>query len=226
MATGQTLLDTMELLDQEAQLQAGESDVVFGLIALNRAQDYFESLAAQHPGIVNTNASTGTVTTTLNTETTAYPSGLLRIDRLQYLDPTSSLPAWDLEYFEPTGSHRRGTAYWNLVTSSTGTGKPRAYWANGAYIYWNPLPDATHTVRWYGLKQATDITASGTFLYPDICILPFATFAVALMSMGVGDELGDPHGLAQATFGSVIKTLADQNRDFAAPLQYSRQHDT
>ncbi len=42
----------MELVNQELQLQAGEENVTKGLLALNVAQDYFESLAAQRPQIL------------------------------------------------------------------------------------------------------------------------------------------------------------------------------
>ena len=44
MATGQTVLDLMEVLAPELQLQSAEADVVKGLIVLNRAQSAFEML--------------------------------------------------------------------------------------------------------------------------------------------------------------------------------------
>jgi hypothetical protein len=56
--TGQTLLDTMELLNQELQLQSGEADVVRGLLALNIAQDHFEASAAKRPNIFGSSDST------------------------------------------------------------------------------------------------------------------------------------------------------------------------
>src|SRR3990167_9038126 len=96
MATGQSLLDRMELLNQELQLQSGESDVTRGLTALNVAQDCFEARAAARPNIYGSTTPVGTVTTTVNTENTAFPTGLLRLDRLQYIDPGTSRPAWDL----------------------------------------------------------------------------------------------------------------------------------
>src|SRR3989304_3559565 len=94
MATGQTILNLMEVLNQELQLQTGEADVVRGLIALNAAQDYLESLIAQHPGVMGSDITT--VATTASIESTAFPTTFLRIDRLQYIDSGTSLPAWDL----------------------------------------------------------------------------------------------------------------------------------
>ena len=58
--TGQDLLDRMELVNQELQLQSGEADVTRGLLALNVAQDYLESILALHPGMMSD--TTGTVT--------------------------------------------------------------------------------------------------------------------------------------------------------------------
>jgi len=87
--TGQNLLDRMELVNQELQLQAGEADVVRGLVALNVAQDYLESLLASR-GKSFIGTTPGNVVTAANTETTAFPAGVLRIDRMQVLDATTS----------------------------------------------------------------------------------------------------------------------------------------
>src|SRR3990170_3160975 len=91
MATGQSLLDRMELLDQELQLQSGENDVTRGLLALNVAQDYLETLLAVIPQVSGDN--TTTVVTAASTETTAFPTGYLRIDRMQWIDPATSRPS-------------------------------------------------------------------------------------------------------------------------------------
>lgn len=224
MATGQTLLDTMELLDQELQLQSTEPDVVRGLIALNTAQDFFESLAAQHPDILG--GTIGTVTTAASTEATTFPTGLLRVDRLQFINPTTSRPAWDLTRHDRVGGHATAGSWpWNIISDSV-SGRPVSYWTNGRNIYWQPLPDAVHTVRWYGLQAASDITAGGTFAYPDVCILPFAAFATRLMKVGVGDEAMDPMQVAIETFGPLMATLSRFDRDGAAGLEYRYAHDT
>lgn len=224
MATGQSLLDRCELLNQELQLQSGEADVARGLVALNVAQDYYETRAALRPNIHG--SGVGTVTTTVSTETTAFPSGVLRIDRLQFIDASTSRPAWDLLPIRRVGAHA-WNAYWpyNLISTST-SGKPRAYFTNGTNIYWDPLPSAIHTVRWYGFSVASDISAAGTFAYPDIVMLPLASFAVRLWKSGLDDSPSDPARLAEEAFDPVLDLLANFNRDGASELEYTEHHDT
>ena len=101
MATGQSILDLMEVMDRGLQLQSGETGVTLGLRAANAAQDYFESLLAVEPNVLG--STVGTVTTAADTETTTFPTGLLRIDRLQFIDPDTSRPSWDLDRVGYTG---------------------------------------------------------------------------------------------------------------------------
>jgi hypothetical protein len=215
----------MEVLDNELQVQAGEDDVVVALRSLNAAQDYFEALSAKEPDILGD--TKGTVTTSASTETTTFPTGLLRVDRLQFIDPTTSLPQWDLLPLRRTGSHidRRFWPY-NIFSVQSSPGRPAAYWTDGRNIYWDPLPDATHTVRWYGLQAATDITASGTFAYPDICMLPFASFAARLLSMGLADDSTELMLLAETQFKSIIDALRGFQRDGPGELHYTQTHTT
>lgn len=219
--TGQDLLDRMELLNQELQLQSGEADVTRGLLALNVAQDYFESLAAART--VGFGTGDGTVATAASTETTTFPSGVLRIDRLQLLN-SSSLPELELVKLNRAGGQATSRSWpLNLLVSST-TGKPTHYWTNGAKIFWSPIPDAIHTVRWYGLQSASNISAAGTFAYPDICALPFASFAVQLLKSGLDDPTQEISGLAQSTFKSCLDALENFNRDGAVGLEYTTIH--
>lgn len=224
MATGQTLLDTMEVLNQELQLQSGEVDASRGLVALNRAQDYFESILANERGVKLD--SVGTVTTTASTESTAYPTGLLRLDRLQLLNSTTLRPEADLLPIHDTGGHSPSGDWPESIGLALGSGKPAGYWTNGRSIYWVPLPDATYTVRWYGLQAATDITASGTFLYDDVVILPLASFATRLLRLGIDDDVNDIGTLAENVFRPLIKSLANFQRDGARPLSYRYSHGT
>lgn len=224
MATGQTLLDTMEVLDQELQLQSGEAHAARGLVALNRAQDYFESLLAVVPDVQG--SSHGTVTTSASTETTAYPAGLLRIDDLWLLDGNSR-PSRRLSPVEDTGGHVLGASWPESIGyPSAVTGAPVAYWTNGRYIFWDPLPSGTHSVRWYGLQAAADITAVGTFQYEDICILPIAAFAAKLMKIGVDDSGSDMDSIAKQIYNPVIETLSAFKRSGAKGLIYRYSHDT
>lgn len=224
MATGQSLLDLCEDLDRELQLQSGEADVARGLRALNAAQDYLEGLLAQHPDVFG--GQTANVSTANNTESSAFPAGFLRIDRLQYLDASTSRPAWDLEPIKRVGGHAWSRAWPLYIVTTTSGGKPRGYWTNGTNIYWDPLPDGTHTVRCYGFKTASDLTAGGTFAYPDLCMLALATFAVKVLRIGVDDPTPDYTALANDLFTPLLATLANFNRDGAAPLQYRYGHDT
>ena len=220
MATVQTVFDRMEVLDQELQLQSGEADVTRGLAAVNMAQDHFEAMVAQFPSLLGDQAAT--VTTSANTETTTFPAGLLRLDSLWFIDPTDSLPRWRVEPVFGSGAHREHyiNPVWNRTASSSVTGRPREYWTDGTNFYWNPIPDGTHTVRWYGFKAATDYTAAAdTFAYPDICLTPFAAFATRLFQLGIDDSDAQYNRLAQETFGPVIKTLQNFRREGPRPIK-------
>lgn len=222
MATGQVLLDTMELLNQELQLQSGESDVTRGLVALNRAQDFYEAVAARYPDVHGGN--TTTVVTVASTETSTYPAGYIRLDGMQGL--SGGLPDWPLDPTYKTGGHA-WNRYWpyNLLTT-TASGKPRSWWTNGTNIYWDPLPDSAYTIRVYGFAAATDITAGGTFLYPDICILPFSAFAVKLFKLGLDDPIGEMNSIADQSFKPVVEALTNFQRVTGRPFQYSVPHTT
>ncbi len=215
----------MEDSSRELLLQPGEADVARGLRALNVAQDYFEVIAAQHPDFLG--GTVGTVTLTNNQEWTAFPAGLLRIDRLQFINPDNSLPAWDLVNLRRTGSHAfRRMWPWNLVSTVT-SGRPRGYWTNGTRIYWDPRPNSsTETVRFYGLQAAADITAGGTFAYADAVMFPLAVFAVKVIRTGIDDDPSDLTALARELFEPLIATLSNFNRDGARPFDYSHGHIT
>jgi hypothetical protein len=223
VATGQTLLDTMEVMDRGLQLQSGETGVTLALRALNASQDHFESMMALQPNVMG--SSIGTVTTSANTESTAYPTGLTRLDRLQFIDPDTSRPAWDLERVGPVGDHYASRAtYPSIQLNTATTGRPVRYWTNGSNIYWDPLPSGTHTVRYYGMKAASAITASGTFAYPDIVLMPIAQFAVRMLRIGKDDEAGPVIDLGMQVFGPVIQTMARFNRDRPPGYDYRYMH--
>jgi hypothetical protein len=219
--TGQDLLDRMELLDQELQLQSGEANVARGLLALNVAQDYFESLAAVRKGILG--GSVGTVATSASTESTSFPAGLLRVDRLWMLD-SASRPEYKLGNPKQTGGHRSGNRWPLNLLSSTTSGKPTAYWTNGTNIYWDTLPDAIYTIRYYGFAAASNITAAGTFAYADVVAFPLAAFATKLYKSGLDDAVQDISQIAFETFKGTLDALGNFNRDGAAPLEYSMSH--
>lgn len=224
MATGQTLLNLMEVLNQELQLQSGEEDVARALVALNASQDLFEARLAGEAGTLG--GQTGTLTTSSGVETTSFPTGLLRLDGLQLLDASTSRPSKVLDPIDGQGGYSPSFGWpWNhyLLTTS---GSPSGYWTNGRLIYWSPLPDTTHTIRWYGLQAADDITADGTFAYPDVVILPLASLAVKILKSGVDDATEGIEGLALSAFEVVINTLAGFRRDGPQTLTYRYYHET
>jgi hypothetical protein len=215
MATGQTILDLMEAVDYGLQLQSSETGVTRGLKALNAAQDHLESMLALDPNVVG--STVGTITTTADTETTTGPTGLLRLDRLQYIDPVTSRPAWDLDRVGPVGNH-------NQVEGVSITGKPLRYWTNGTTFYWDPVPDATHTIRYYGLKAATDITAGGTFAYPDITMMPLAQFAAKILRVGKDDDVRSLSDIGLQLFNPVLQAMSRFNRDRIPGYDYRYTH--
>jgi hypothetical protein len=222
MATGQTLLDTMELVNRELQLQAGENDVTRGLVALNRAQDYFEAILAAEKWVKGD--TIGTVATVNATESTAFPTGLLRLDRLVMLSPTTNRPEYELV---PNRESKAPEPRWPMSLTSTATpGKPYGYSTNGRYIYWEPLPDDAYTIRWHGFQAAADISAAGTFAYDDVYILPLASLAARLVQIGLADDQGDVATLAENTFRPAIKAAAGYNRDGGRGLRYRYSHRT
>lgn len=221
--TGQSLLNLIELFDQENQLQPGEADVTRGLLALNVAQDYFEAQVARRTKVLVDQV--GTVTTTASAESTPFPAGLMRVDRMQYLDPTTSLPMWDLDVIKKVGGQTRLWRWpFALVAPQNISGKPRGYWTNGRNIYWDPIPDTTYTIRWYGFKSADDITADGTFAYPDEVAAPIASFAATVLRVGLGDDANETATLANQIFDPVIDNLSRFNRDGAEPFEYRYTH--
>ena len=223
MATGQTLLDTMELLNRELQLQSGEEDVTRGLVALNRAQDYLESILAGEKWVKGD--TTGTVATVANTETTAFPTGLLRLDRLVMLS-SANRPEYELLPVKDTVVPANGWPMSAFSASFVSPGKPTSYVTNGRLIYWDPLPNDAYTVRWYGFQAASDITAVGTFAYDDVAILPVATFACRLFKVGLDDDQTDVGTVAENTFRPLIKQMANFNRDGGRGLRYRDYHET
>lgn len=222
--TGQNLLNLMETLDRELQLQTGEADVANGLTVLNAAQDAFEAALSEHSNAYQ--AATVNVVTAADAETSVFPATLLRLDRIQFVDTQGGLKGYDLLPLGQVGGHigeHDGVPWIDPVT--IGRGRPRYYYTNGRSIYWSPLPDAIYTFRVYGLVSQADITAGGTFAYPDHVALPLASFAVRLMKAGVDDPQADWRELAADLFGPTIAQMSRFWRDRPASYDYRFLHD-
>ena len=222
--TGQTLLNYMEIVDPEQQLQSGEANVVRGLLALNIAQDLWESLLAGEAE-TRTQAIPSAFTTTANQEYTTIPTGYLRTDRLEFIDPTTSKVAWEIVNDRSQGQASGSGLAWQL-TSATSPGRPRIYWNNGTQYWWKPTPDAIYSIRFYGLTSAADITASGTFTFMDVVAFPLATLAAKIIMTGLGDEVKDLDALAGEVMAPALKSYRTFNKDRAPSFEYRYHHDT
>lgn len=219
-----TLLDRCEVLDNELEAGSGEDDEARAITALNMAQDHFEAMAATYPKVLGTTAN---VTTTASTETTAYPTGFRRLDDLWLLDASTSRPKRRLDPIADTGRHIPGVSWPWQATVAVGTGEPVAYWTNDLNIYWQPLPDAVHTVRCYGFKKASDFTArTDTFAYADELSSPFAAFAARCMSLGVADEASELQALADELFRPILVQMRKSQRQAPQGRVYARVHVT
>lgn len=219
-----TILSKMSVLDNELDISSGGADETRAISALDMAQDMFEVILANHPDLLGTVANTATVA---NTEATAWPTGLMRIDTMWYIDPTTSLPAWEINVIQDVGGHAVGVGFPFNVGLMGSKGAPVGVYTNRANLYWKPLPDAVYTVRINGLYSQTDITTRAqTFAYPDQVSNPMAAYANRLLSIGVADPTDDLKSLADEMFAPAINMLRQPTRQRPQSRQYSRMHTT
>lgn len=222
--TAADLLTRMRVLKNELQIDANGDDEVTALAALDMSQDYLEAVAASMPRIGQTKSD---ILTVADTETTAWPATLKRVDSLWYIDADTSLPAWEIEPIPDAGGHRPNTPWpYNLVMNPS-TGAPRYYAFDTDYFYWLPEPDKAYTVRVYGLVSKTNLTTrSITFGWPDEVSLPVASFACKLMSMSVDDSSDELSALAEETFVPVLRSMRKRVRQSPMGRAYTTQHTT
>lgn len=225
--TLQTLFDRMMVYDNQLDLIAGGDDVARGIVAANLVQDWWESVAAGTPNLLQTDS---TFTTTANTEKTAWPTTLLRLDSLWRLD-SNSLPILELAWIDAVGGHAASFP-WPLAgigTSSSAVGAPDEYYAagQGGSFYWSPKPDAVYTMRGYGLWAASDLTtAASTFAYPDSVALAMTPFIVNILRMGLDRDLTATQAASEAAFARVVKSMSKAVRVGPRSKMYSDYHDT
>lgn len=227
--TLQILFDRMMVLDNQLDLLAGGDDVTRGLVIVNLVQDWWELVAAEYAEFMGTDS---TFTTTLNTEKTTWPTGLLRLDGEPWLLDSNSRPIRAITQIQGVGAHVAGAAwpYSELSASvAEGSGAPREYWANGpgGNFYWTPIPDAVYTIRGYGLWAKSDYTtAANTFAYPDSVAAAVLPQAVKLFRIGLDRDLEGVQAAAGDLFRPTIKGLRGFNRNRAPSRQYYDVHDT
>lgn len=225
MSTVADILTFMGVMDNELDVAASGADEARAIQAINMAQHQFEAIASEYPKVGQTAATT--VATIANTEQTAFPSTLLRLDAIWYLDPTTSLPVWKLKRITEVGGHVPSLPYPLNLALAVGTGAPSGYYANMADFFWLPLPDGVSTLRIYGLFEAAEYTArANTFTYPARLKGPFAEFATQLLSRALGDTDNAVETLASAIFRPVCIRLKKFDRSEPVPRTYSSVHTT
>lgn len=223
-ATVADLLTVMGVMNNELDTSSGGLDETRSINALTIAQHYFETVAAALPDCLGNST---TVTTTASTETTAWPAALLRLDAVWFLDDTNSKPVYKLKRITEIGGHTPSLPWPLQVTLATGTGGPRGYFTNMTNFYWMPLPDATHTLRVYGLLQQAEFAArTEAYTYPTRCKNAIANFAVKVMSIGIGDDKGDLDELASSIFMPLLRGLRKFDRSEPMPRGYNYEHTT
>jgi hypothetical protein len=216
------LLDRLSLIYNELSTGSGEADEARGITALDMAQDYAEAVIATQGFVLQT---TGTTTTTANTESSAYPTNCRRIDSVWLLD-SNSLPYYELEASHGPGEHAVNLNWPASVTLSASPGSPARFSYDSASLYWTPVPDAVYTVRVYGYYAKADLSArTDTFNLPDIFSMPLVAFAARLIKIGVDDPSQDLQGLADEMFLPVIRGLRTPVRG-ARPRHYTQVHVT
>ena len=225
-----TVLDFMGVFDNELDVESDGTDEARAIRALNIVQDWFEAIAAGESEMLQGYA---TLTTTANTEVSNWPTGLLRLDSLWYVDTTQTpnLPQWKLEPMYETGGHRPSLSWPETIVLSTTTGKPRRYYATGPHtagrLFWEPVPDAVWTIRYYGLIAASDYTVrTGTFAYPDACAPAFAQEAAKILRIGRDDSINDLQRQATVSLGAALKACRSWWNDENTGRHYQDAHDT
>ena len=218
------VLSVCELLDNELETASGEPDEARAITALVQAQHYFETLAATYPDVLQ---DTTTVTTTAATEATTWATTLLRLDALWYLDSNSN-PIRQLKRISEIGGHVPSLPWPMQVTlSAIGSGAPYGYYGNMSDFFWLPKPDATHTLRIYGLVEKDRFTVrTNDFNYHYRLHLPFAQFAVKLLSIGVADDTMELDKLAGQLFTPVLRQLNNSDRSEPHSRHYTEFHTT
>jgi hypothetical protein len=218
------ILAKMLVLDNELDIGAGGADETRAISAIDMAQDAFEGVIANVPDLLGT---VGTLATAALSESTAWPSTMLRLDTLWLLD-SNGRQRWLIDVIQDVGAQTPNAAWpFNASAVASGNGAPSACYTNRANFYWRPIPDAIYTVRAYALYAKNDLDDRADVLeYPDLVGLPMATYATRLMKMGIDDPSDELKALAEETFNPAITALKRPVRQRPESRVYSRVHTT
>lgn len=218
------LLALMPMFNNALRVGNGEKDEQLAILALTTAQHYFETIAATYGRVLG---STITVSPSTNTETTTYPTSLLRLDSVWLLDSTTLQPIRRLARIETSGGHAPSLPWPLQLVMQASTGAPVSYFADMRNFYWLPLPDQAQTLRVYGLLEQDEfVTRLSTFNYPARCKAPLASFAVKILKTSVDDDTSGVDALAAAMFGPLMKGLKSFDRSEPHGRSYGEVHDT
>ncbi len=225
-----TILLDMAVFDNELFVNKDGKDEARGIRAINIVQRWFEAIVAGDDEAFQT---FGNITQTLNTETTSWPTDLLRLDDLWLMDTTitPNLPVRRLDPIDETGGHRPAMlGVTQLVALTITTGKPFRYWATqppGGVIFWEQIPDAAHTIRWYGLVAQADYTVrTDTFGYPPICGAYFSQQSAKILRMGRDDSIADLRREADVALRDALKASRHWRSTGPVGRQYQDVHVT
>lgn len=205
-ADGQLLLDHVNDVIAEIDVQPAEDDVPRALRSLNRAQDLVEMLLSPIPLVRSMLGTKENIVTVANDELTAVPAGFLTVERLQFINPDTSLPSYSLTSIPWVGgsSINGGDP---LLSVSLGGGPPREYTIFGGDVYWSPVPDAIHTVRIWGFKAAADIAVGTNWDYGDELIMAVAAVAARIFKGRIDDDPAEIVRLANDNLSPVIAQM-------------------
>jgi hypothetical protein len=218
------LLSAMSVLDNELDVSSGGADESRAIAAAGMAQDAFESVVAGIPEVLGT---VGTLSTTANQENTTWPSALMRADSLWMINATTNLPEYQLDEIQDVGGQANVNPFFPFGAYNASPGRPAAYFTNRANFYWKPVPDAVYTIRVYGYYAKTALTTRAqTMELPNQVKTPMASFAVRMMSIGVGDDEEETRRLANELYTPVIKMLQSPTVQRPQSRYYSRMHTT
>lgn len=221
--TAADILARMQVLDNELDVSSGGADETRALAAADMAQDYLELLLANFPNVQGT---IDTITTALNTETTARPATLKRVDNLYLLD-SNGRQGPQVDLIQTVGAHAPGSNWLWSASTPSGTGAPLKALLNSAHFYWSPLPDGVHTLRIYGLFSRTNLTTRAiTFGYPDEASLPLASTAVRFLEMGIDDPSDELEAFANQSFRPLLKAWSRDVRQRSQSRAYRYAHTT
>lgn len=224
MATVADLLALMPVFDNKLRVKNGDKDEARAVLALTTAQHYFEVVAATYQRVLG---STITVAPAASTETTTYPTSLLRLDSVWLLDSTTLLPIRRLKRIETSGGHAPSLPWPLQLVVQSSVGSPLGYFANMENFFWLPLPDQAQTIRIYGLlEQAEFVDRESIFHYPLRTKAAIASFAVKILSTSVDDDTQSIDSLAASFFGPLLRGLKSFDRSEPHGRTYGEIHDT